>query len=174
METFLEVIHKQAILDTALDYMSKNLDTNGTIFQISRQAAMAGKVAFPLLGDNPLGGVITVEIEGENLGDWLEAATWHSGRENIPRRIGDEFTMYSDGEAFNLALMASAMSRSGPNQLTSSGPTHHLTLSCTCNFSSPLSMKHSITCSLTTTSPRDQKSIPQSDLLWKHPILILH
>ena len=27
------------------------------------------------------------------LEDWLEAATWHSGRENIPRRIGDEFTM---------------------------------------------------------------------------------
>ena len=99
LETFLEMIHKQSILDTALDYMSKNLDANGTIFQISRQAAMAGKVAFPLLGDNPLGGVITVEIEGENLGDWLEAATWHSGRENIPRRIGDEFTMYSDGEA---------------------------------------------------------------------------
>ena len=41
---------------------------------------MAGKVAFPLPDDNPLGGVITIEIGGENLGDWLEAATWHSGR----------------------------------------------------------------------------------------------
>lgn len=99
LATFLETIYNQSILDTALDYMSANLDLNGTVFQISRQAAMAGKVAFPLKGDNPLGGVITVEIEGENLVDWLEAATWHSGRENIPRRVGDEFTMNSDGES---------------------------------------------------------------------------
>ena len=99
MQTFLEVIHNQFILDTALDYMSANLDENGTVFHISRQAAMAGKVAFPLPGENPLGGLITIEIEGDNLGDWLEAATWHSGRENIPRRIGDEFSMLSDGDA---------------------------------------------------------------------------
>jgi predicted RNA binding protein with dsRBD fold (UPF0201 family) len=99
MQTFLEAIHKQSILDTALDYMSANLDINGTVFHISRQAAMAGKVAFPLPGDNPLGGIITIEIEGDNLDDWLEAATWHSGRENIPRRIGDEFSMLSDGDA---------------------------------------------------------------------------
>lgn len=99
LSTFLELLHNQSILDTALDSMSANLDQTGTVFDLSRQAAMAGKVAFPLPGDNPLGGVITVEIEGENLGDWLEAATWHSGRENIPRRIGDEFTMNSDGNA---------------------------------------------------------------------------
>ena len=96
---FLDTIHKQAILDTSLDFMSANLDDSGTIFHISRQAAMAGKVAFPLPGDNPLGGVITVEIGGENLEDWLEAATWHRGREDIPRRIGDEFTMDEMGEA---------------------------------------------------------------------------
>lgn len=99
MQTFLGLIHDQFILDTALDYMSANLDDNGTVFNISRQAAMAGKVAFPLPGENPLGGLITIEIEGDNLGDWLEAATWHSGRENIPRRIGDEFSMLSDGDA---------------------------------------------------------------------------
>ena len=52
-------------------------------FFIYQDKRNGGKVAFPLPGDNPLGGVITVEIEGENLGDWLEAATWHSGRENI-------------------------------------------------------------------------------------------
>ena len=40
-----------------------------------------------------------IEIEGDNLDDWLEAATWHSGRENIPRRIGDEFSMLCDGDA---------------------------------------------------------------------------
>ena len=98
LATFLDAIHNQSILDTSLDFMSANLDAGGTIFHISRQAAMAGKVAFPLPDDNPLGGVITIEIGGENLGDWLEAATWHSGRENIPRRIGDEFTMDADGE----------------------------------------------------------------------------
>lgn len=99
LSTFLDAIHNQSILDTSLDFMSANLDTEGTIFHISRQAAMEGKVAFPLPDDNPLGGVITIEIGGENLGDWLEAATWHSGRENIPRRIGDEFTMNPDGES---------------------------------------------------------------------------
>ncbi len=99
LKTFLEAINNQAILDTSLDSMSANLDNSGTIFHISRQAAMAGKVAFPLPDDNPLGGVITVEIGGENLADWLEAATWHSGRENIPRRIGDDFTMDEKGDA---------------------------------------------------------------------------
>tara|TARA_B100000700_G_C15006851_1_gene838967 strand:+ start:1177 stop:1683 length:507 start_codon:yes stop_codon:yes gene_type:complete len=99
LKTFLEAINNQEILDTSLDSMSANLDDSGTIFHISRQAAMAGKVAFPLPDDNPLGGVITVEIGGENLADWLEAATWHSGRENIPRRIGDEFTMDEKGDA---------------------------------------------------------------------------
>ncbi len=99
LKTFLEAINNQAILDTSLDSMSANLDNSGTIFHISRQAAMAGKVAFPLPEDNPLGGVITVEIGGENLADWLEAATWHSGRENIPRRIGDEFTMDEKGDS---------------------------------------------------------------------------
>lgn len=99
LDGFLDALYRQAILDTALDFMSANLDSTGTIFQISRQAAMAGKVAFPLPGDSPLGGIITVEIGGENLEDWLEAATWHSGRENIPRRVGDELTMDDNGEA---------------------------------------------------------------------------
>jgi len=99
LSVFLDAIHKQYILDTSLDFMSVNLDTSGTMFHISRQAAMSGKVAFPLPGESPLGGVITVEIGGQNLADWLEAATWHNGRENIPRRIGDEFTMDQKGEA---------------------------------------------------------------------------
>jgi predicted RNA binding protein with dsRBD fold (UPF0201 family) len=99
LSVFLDAIHKQYILDTSLDFMSANLDASGTIFQISRQAAMSGKVAFPLPGESPLGGVITVEIGGQNLADWIEAATWHSGRENIPRRVGDEFTMDQKGEA---------------------------------------------------------------------------
>ena len=99
LDVFLAAIHKQYILDTALDHMSTNLDTSGTIFHISRQAAMVGKVAFPLRGESPLGGLITIEIGGENLEDWLEAATWHGGREDIPRKVGDELTMDDKGEA---------------------------------------------------------------------------
>ena len=98
MQTFLEAIHKQFILDTALDYMSANLDENGTVFHICGKQQWLGKSLSHCQG-NPLGGLITIEIEGDNLADWLEAATWHSGRENIPRKIGDEFSMLSDGDA---------------------------------------------------------------------------
>ena len=79
--------------------MSENLQDDTTIFHISRQAALAGKVAFPLPGESPLGGVITIEIEGTELADWIEAATWHSGRDTIPRRVGDDYSMRGDGEA---------------------------------------------------------------------------
>ena len=72
----------------------------------------------------PTGGLITIEIEGDNLGDWLEAATWHSGRENIPRRIGDEFSMLRM-VMLQPGMMASAISLSGPSHSTSSGPSHH-------------------------------------------------
>ncbi|HIF45788.1 MAG TPA: hypothetical protein EYQ73_03210 [Candidatus Poseidoniales archaeon] len=96
---FLEKLNQQRILDTALDHMSKHMDEEGTIFHISRQAAITGKIAFPLVGDNSLGGVITIEIGGPNLKDWLEAATWHGGRDTIPRHVGDEYSMYKSGEA---------------------------------------------------------------------------
>ena len=48
---------------------------------------------------NPLGGVINVELSGENLADWLEAATWHKGRDAVPKKINDERKMEVDGEA---------------------------------------------------------------------------
>ncbi len=99
LDGFLDALHSQRILDTALDAMSRNLDPSGTMFEISRQALMAGKVAFPLPGETPLGGVVVIEIGGQNLGDWLEAATWHAGRETIPRHIGDELQMEEDGES---------------------------------------------------------------------------
>ena len=86
-------------MDTALDSMGKNLQNRTTSFELSRQAAMVGKIAFPLPGDIPLGGVITVTLTSDDLGDWLEAATWHSGRDTVPRSIGDENTMAEDGEA---------------------------------------------------------------------------
>ena len=99
LDTFLNRINDQKTLDTALDAMSFHLENDSTIFHISRQAALANKVAFPLPDDSPLGGLITVEISGIDLADWLEAATWHSGRETIPRQIGDEYGMDEDGDA---------------------------------------------------------------------------
>jgi len=96
---FLKLLHQQRILDTALDAMSKNLQGNTTVFELSRQAALAGKVAFPLPNEIPLGGVFTITLASDELGDWLEAATWHSGRDSVPRKIGDDNTMNADGEA---------------------------------------------------------------------------
>ncbi len=99
LDEFLSAIHTQRILDTSLDAMSDNLQDDSTIFHILRQAALAGKVAYPLPGKSPLGGVITIEIEGTDLADWIEAATWHTGRDTIPRRVGDDYRMQKDGEA---------------------------------------------------------------------------
>ena len=99
LNNFLTLIRKQAILDTALDVLSVNLKDNHTTFQILRQAAIAGKIAFNLTEKNPLGGVIEIDLSGDNLESWIEAATWHKGRDTVPRRINDERTMDSDGEA---------------------------------------------------------------------------
>ena len=99
MNNFLTLIHKQSILDTALDVLSMNLSGNTTRFEILRQAAIAGKVAFNLEGQRPLGGTITVELSGDDLASWIEAATWHKGRDTVPRRINDDRTMNQDGDA---------------------------------------------------------------------------
>jgi predicted RNA binding protein with dsRBD fold (UPF0201 family) len=96
---YLKLLHNQRILDTALDSMCKNLEGRTTSFELTRQAAMVGKIAFPLPNDIPLGGVISVTLTSDDLGDWLEAATWHSGRDKVPRSIGDEKTMEEDGKA---------------------------------------------------------------------------
>lgn len=99
LNNFLQMIHKQAILDTALDVMSMNLKNHKTSFQLLRQASIAKKIAFNLDVGNPLGGVINIELSGDNLADWLEAATWHKGRDAVPKRIDDERKMDIDGEA---------------------------------------------------------------------------
>jgi len=96
---FLKMLHQQRILDTALDAMSKKLHEGTTVFELSRQAALAGKISFPLPDEIPLGGVFTVTLTSDGLRDWLEAATWHSGRDSVPRKIGDDNTMAADGEA---------------------------------------------------------------------------
>lgn len=48
LEYLLKQIRIQRILDTALDIMCLNLEADSTEFDISRQAALAGKVSFVL------------------------------------------------------------------------------------------------------------------------------
>ena len=96
-DRLLELLSEQRILDTALDAMSLNLHASSTTFLISRQAALSGKVAFVLETERTIGGVIEVMLESEDLTDWLQEATWHPGRREIPRSVGDELSMRSDG-----------------------------------------------------------------------------
>lgn len=99
LKTYLHLIHEQRILDTALDAMAANLAETTTQFEISRLAAFAGKISFPIPGETPLGGTISIALEGEGLEEWLQAATWHPGRSQVPRSIDDERAMGEDGEA---------------------------------------------------------------------------
>ena len=96
-DRLLELLAEQRILDTALDAMSLNLQATSTSFLISRQAALSSKVAFVLETERTIGGVIEVVLESEDLVDWLQEATWHPGRREIPRTVGDELSMRSDG-----------------------------------------------------------------------------
>ncbi len=96
-DRFLELLGEQRILDTALDAMSLNLREKSSSFLISRQAALSGKVAFVLESERTVGGVIEIEIESDDLVDWMQEATWHPGRREIPRTVGDELSMRSDG-----------------------------------------------------------------------------
>ena len=98
LSDFLNRISELRILDTALDAMSSNIHHDETIFCISRQAALANKVAFILTGEKSLGGVIEISMKGLELEAWLEDATWHEGRIDWPRSVRDEFSMKGDGE----------------------------------------------------------------------------
>ena len=48
MQTFLAALHEQRILDTALDFMSRDIVEDSTEFTISRQAAIVEKISFPI------------------------------------------------------------------------------------------------------------------------------
>lgn len=98
MENFLIQVRQQAILDTAMDAMAKKLEGNTTVFSISRLAAYANKIAFTN-EQAPLGGCFTIQLEGSGLGDWIEAVTWHNGRQEVPRQLNDDLAMLHDGEA---------------------------------------------------------------------------
>ena len=97
-DVFLEQLRKQAILDTAMDAMGLHLSENQTAFRISRLAAFAGKISFAL-DDEPLGGCFEIRLKGVGLADWIEASTWHSGRQRVPRHLNDDMAMDADGEA---------------------------------------------------------------------------
>ena len=97
LDTLLKAIRNQRILDTALDAMTLELDGGSTGFSLSRQAALAGKVSF-VVKDRVIGGEMRVGLTGEELAVWLEQQTWHAGRDSVPRSVGDELTMASDGE----------------------------------------------------------------------------
>ena len=97
-EVFIDQLRKQSILDTAMDAMGKNLNEQKTTFRISRLAAFAGKIAFSY-EEAPLGGCFEIQLEGMGLSDWIEACTWHSGRQNVPRQLHDEASMDERGDA---------------------------------------------------------------------------
>ena len=97
LDTLLEAVRIQRVLDTALDVMSLELDGSSTGFSLSRQAALAGKVSF-VGGDRAIGGEMRIGLTGEGLAAWLEQETWHAGRDSVPRSVGDGLAMASDGE----------------------------------------------------------------------------
>ena len=80
-----------------MDAMGKNLNEQKTTFRISD---------WPHLQENcfsyeeaPLGGCFEIHLEGMGLADWIEASTWHSGRQNVPRQLHDDAAMDERGDA---------------------------------------------------------------------------
>ena len=55
------------------------------------------KVAFVLESERTVGGVIEVTMHSEDLPSWLQESTWHPGRREIPRSVGDDVSMRPDG-----------------------------------------------------------------------------
>tara|TARA_B100000676_G_scaffold226618_1_gene224420 strand:+ start:1303 stop:1662 length:360 start_codon:yes stop_codon:yes gene_type:complete len=98
IDGFLSILRENRVLDTALDAMAMKAHEGGTVFYLSRQSASIGKVSF-VLEQNALGGLIEVTLEGSDIEIWLEQQTWHIGREKVPRVVGDEYSMSSDGDA---------------------------------------------------------------------------
>ncbi|MBU38656.1 MAG: hypothetical protein CMA59_03945 [Euryarchaeota archaeon] len=98
LDNLLSILRDNRVLDTALDAMAMQADEEGTVFSLSRQSASIGKVSF-VLGESPLGGTMEVSLTGRDIVIWLEQATWHNGRDIVPREVGDELAMTEDGEA---------------------------------------------------------------------------
>ena len=98
LDNLLSILRDSRVLDTALDAMAMQADEEGAVFSLSRQSASIGKGSF-VLGESPLGGTMEVSLTGRDIVIWLEQATWHNGRDIVPREVGDELAMTEDGEA---------------------------------------------------------------------------
>ena len=98
LDNLLSILRDSRVLDTALDAMAMQADEEGTVFSLSRQSASIGKASF-VLGESPLGGRMEVSLTGRDIVIWLEQATWHNGRDIVPREVGDELAMTEDGRA---------------------------------------------------------------------------
>jgi len=97
MDFFFQVLREQRILDTGMDAMTMDSTENSTLFRLSRQAAIVGKVGFVLEGEATLGGHFDVLLELPNLISWIEKETHHEGRNHVPRTVGDGYGMEMDG-----------------------------------------------------------------------------
>ncbi|MBN28719.1 MAG: hypothetical protein CMB33_02450 [Euryarchaeota archaeon] len=98
IDNLLSILRENRVLDTALDAMAMEADEEGAVFRLSRQSASIGKASF-VLKENPLGGTMEVSLTGRDIVLWLEQATWHTGRDIVPREVGDELAMSGTGEA---------------------------------------------------------------------------
>ncbi len=98
LDNLMSILRESRVLDTALDAMAMNADEEGTFFTLSRQSASIGKVSF-VLEESPLGGTMEISLNGSEIILWLEQATWHNGRDIVPREVGDELAMSETGEA---------------------------------------------------------------------------
>ena len=99
IDFLLSILRENRILDTAMDAMTLGSNNKKISFSLSRQSASIGKASFVLRGEYPLGGSVQVSIIGEDVDLWIEQQTWHSGREKVPRVVGDELSMSDSGEA---------------------------------------------------------------------------
>ena len=97
-EVFLQQLRQQSILDTAMDAMGKNLSEQKTTFLHFSLSRICRKNCFSY-EEAPLGGCFEIHLEGMGLSDWIEACTWHSGRQNVPRQLHDEAAMDERGDA---------------------------------------------------------------------------
>ena len=98
LATFLNQLHEQRILDTALDAMSLNMKGRPQPFTSDVWLQSLEK-SLSLFLETALGGVFEISIVGKGLGDWLQAATWHAGRSQVPRHTNAEPSMDEDGES---------------------------------------------------------------------------
>ena len=97
LDEMLSIIRQNRFLDTALDAMAMKSTDETASFSLSRQSASIGKISF-ILDSEPLGGNIEVSLFGPEIGLWMEQQTWHSGRDSIPRSIGDGMAMEEGGQ----------------------------------------------------------------------------